>query len=226
MSLLEEQKAERKSRILAAARTLIAERGYEGLTMRDLARASRVSVPTLYNLFGGKHAILLGELEATLDAVRSGFENAAGDGFAARVFGSFEAANGDLLTAPAYSRKLIELFLVSPEMEPLRHETEERFVSLMSGQLAEAQARGEIVDWADPVAVARREYAHYISTMILWAKGDLDAAGFRAVAQHGMCLLLLGIARGAAARAFEQGARSAQTMMARPTKRARKGGRS
>ncbi|MGH9362599.1 MAG: TetR/AcrR family transcriptional regulator, partial [Thermoanaerobaculia bacterium] len=69
MSLLEEHKAERRARILAAARELIAERGYEGLTMRDLAHASRVSVPTLYNLFGGKQAILLGELEETFERV-------------------------------------------------------------------------------------------------------------------------------------------------------------
>ena len=64
MGLLEDQKAERRARILASARRLIAERGFDGLTMRDLAAASRVSVPTLYNLFGGKQALLLGELES------------------------------------------------------------------------------------------------------------------------------------------------------------------
>ena len=42
MSLFDEHKAERRARILTAARKLIADRGYDGLTMRDLARASRV----------------------------------------------------------------------------------------------------------------------------------------------------------------------------------------
>ena len=37
MGLIDEHKAERRARILAAARTLIAQRGYDGLTMRDLA---------------------------------------------------------------------------------------------------------------------------------------------------------------------------------------------
>ena len=225
MSLLEEQKAERRSRILAAARTLIAERGYEGLTMRDLARASRVSVPTLYNLFGGKHAILLGELEETIATVTAGFENAVGEGFAARAFGGIEAANDDLLAAPAYSRELVHLFLVSPETRSLRRETENRFVMMMADSLREAQTRGEIVRWVDPFAVARREYAHYVQAMIQWAKGDLDADEFRAVALYGMCLLLLGIARGATARTFERHARELQPLVAdgRPT-RAGKGG--
>jgi len=69
MSLIAEHKAERRARILAAARQLIAERGFEGLTMRELARAGRVSVPTVYNLLGGKHAVLMAELEETFTVV-------------------------------------------------------------------------------------------------------------------------------------------------------------
>src|SRR3569623_1888833 len=69
MSLFDEHKAERRERILAAARTLVAERGYEGLTMRDLARAAKVSVPTLYSLFGSKDAIIVTELEAMASSI-------------------------------------------------------------------------------------------------------------------------------------------------------------
>ena len=53
-----EQKAERRTRILEAAREIIADRGYEALTMRDLALASRVTVPTIYNLIGSKEQVL------------------------------------------------------------------------------------------------------------------------------------------------------------------------
>lgn len=44
MSLFEEHKAERRARIIAAARALVTKHGYDGLTMRDLAAAARVSV--------------------------------------------------------------------------------------------------------------------------------------------------------------------------------------
>ncbi|MGE4607774.1 MAG: helix-turn-helix domain-containing protein, partial [Myxococcota bacterium] len=58
MDLRTEQKAERRERILGSAREMIGARGYESLTMRDLARTARVTVPTIYNLIGGKEAVL------------------------------------------------------------------------------------------------------------------------------------------------------------------------
>ena len=46
MDLVTRQKEERKQRILDVARLLIADRGYEGVTVRDLAEKSLVSVTT------------------------------------------------------------------------------------------------------------------------------------------------------------------------------------
>jgi len=57
------QMAERRQRILQAAREIIAGRGYEALTRRELARASRVTAPTLDNLIGGKEAVLAAAVE-------------------------------------------------------------------------------------------------------------------------------------------------------------------
>src|SRR6185436_2882280 len=104
MSLFDEHKAERRARILAAARKLIADRGYDGLTMRDLAKASRVSVPTLYNLFGGKQALLLGELEQTFANVTASLERVRDGSFVERALAACVAGNEDLLAAPGYSR--------------------------------------------------------------------------------------------------------------------------
>ena len=50
--------AQRKQRILDAARAIIARDGIEGLTTRGLAEAAGVTVPTLYNLIGDKQAIV------------------------------------------------------------------------------------------------------------------------------------------------------------------------
>jgi AcrR family transcriptional regulator len=210
MSLLEEQKTERRARILAAARRLIAEHGYEGLTMRELAHASHVSVPTLYNLFGGKQALLLGELEETFAAVAAALERARGRSFVERAVAACEAGNRDLLSVPRYSRELVHLFLVSDETRPIRKQNQERYIAMMARLLAEARAAGELVAWAEPEAVARRMFAHYVQAMIEWAKGDLDAEEFRAATVLGMCLMLLGLARGRAARELERRARETQ----------------
>jgi AcrR family transcriptional regulator len=55
--------AERRTRILDAARDLIEAQGYESLTMRELARVGEVTVPTIYNLFGNKESVLLAAVE-------------------------------------------------------------------------------------------------------------------------------------------------------------------
>ena len=58
MDLVSKQREERKQRILEVGRRQIAAHGFDGVTMRELAEESLVSVPTLYNLFGGKNELL------------------------------------------------------------------------------------------------------------------------------------------------------------------------
>ena len=64
MDLVTRQKEERKGRILEVARSLIAERGFNNVTMRELAELSLVSVPTLYNFFGGKNELLFAAVQS------------------------------------------------------------------------------------------------------------------------------------------------------------------
>jgi AcrR family transcriptional regulator len=230
MNLFEEHKAERRARILAAARELIAERGYDGLTMRDLARASRVSVPTLYNLFGGKQALLLGELESTFAAVVAGIATARTGSVVDRALATCEAGNADLLAVPRYSRELILLFLTSPDTAALRRGSAEQYAGLMAEVLRDGQAAGEIEPWIEPLVLARRMFAHYQLTMIEWARGEIDADAFRAATRFGMCAMLLGVARGSAQRRLATELRQVQSTMTGSTRRAkartRKGGRS
>lgn len=48
----------RRTRILTEARNIIAHRGADALNLRDLASASDVTVPTIYNLIGNKSELL------------------------------------------------------------------------------------------------------------------------------------------------------------------------
>ena len=57
MGLREKNLERRRQRILAATRALIAREGADGWSMRKVAQAAEVSVPTLYNLFGSKDEI-------------------------------------------------------------------------------------------------------------------------------------------------------------------------
>lgn len=59
----EEGKAERRRRIVEAARALIRETGDTGLSMRAIAARANVSLATPYNLFGSKRGIVMAVLE-------------------------------------------------------------------------------------------------------------------------------------------------------------------
>jgi AcrR family transcriptional regulator len=58
MSLREQKKVRARSDILAAANTLIARKGYESTTMREIADAANLSYQTLYNYFPSKAQIV------------------------------------------------------------------------------------------------------------------------------------------------------------------------
>ena len=58
MKALTERQYRRREKILATARDLIAEYGYKGVTMRDLAAKSNVTPKTLYHQFGNKEKLL------------------------------------------------------------------------------------------------------------------------------------------------------------------------
>ena len=53
-----ERQTRRREAILGAARKLIGERGFEGVTMRDLAKESGVTPKTLYHQFESKEKLL------------------------------------------------------------------------------------------------------------------------------------------------------------------------
>ena len=131
MSLLDQQMAERRERILDAARSIIAERGYEGLTMRELAKASRVTVPTIYNLVGSKEQVLFAAVEQTTGSFLSRLEREPGD-----VIAVVDAAVRELLRMPRYYRALLQVLITSDAAGP------ERRVQLARQRAVRVAARG------------------------------------------------------------------------------------
>jgi len=207
MSLFEEHKAERRARIGKAARKLLAERGYEGLTMRDLANAARVAVPTLYNLFGSKDAILVAELEAHARDYAARFPRGNGS-FFSRAMAAFDAGMQLIEDSPELYRASMQMFMTSPESRDMQHRLEDGYIAIMAGNLAAAKAAGQLADWADPPLVARHLFAQYMCTFIAWGIGELDLPTFRAAALSGLCHILVGVARGEFARDVEAKLRS------------------
>ncbi len=224
MGLLDEHKSERRARILAAARRHVARHGYDGLTMRDLAQAARVSVPTLYNLFGGKDAILTAALAESVERVAA-LHVPADTTYFGRALLGFDAGMTMIADAPDFYRRLIPLFMTSPEARPIRMRTELGFLALMTANLTAARDAGQLAEWAEPRVVAGHMFAQYMAAFLHWGVGEVDLDGFRTLALSGICHLLLGVARGrfaeeVAARARELTPRVAALADTRPTQEA------
>ncbi|HEV7557874.1 MAG TPA: TetR/AcrR family transcriptional regulator [Kofleriaceae bacterium] len=195
MSLLEEHKTERRQKIQRAARRLVAERGYDGLTMRDLAEAARVSVPTLYNLFGSKDAILIAELQNIAGELARTLPM-TGDSFMQRGMVAFEAGMRSVEESPEFFRAVTRMFMTSPDSSDMRRRSEDAFIAIMAANLVAAKQAGQLADWAEPAVVARHMFGQYMATFLSWSIGELDLPTFRVAAESGICHILIGAARG------------------------------
>ncbi|MDT5186626.1 MAG: hypothetical protein QOI29_4784, partial [Mycobacterium sp.] len=67
--------AERRHQLIDIARSLFAERGYEGTSIEEIAQRANVSKPVVYEHFGGKeglYAVVVDrEMSALLDRITS-----------------------------------------------------------------------------------------------------------------------------------------------------------
>lgn len=64
----------KRRRVLEAARLLFETEGYQGATIRDIARQAGVSVGTVFNAYGSKGEILAEVMRGRLDALYSEFD--------------------------------------------------------------------------------------------------------------------------------------------------------
>ena len=195
MGLLDEHKADRRERILRATRQIMGERGYDGLTMRDLAAEARVSVPTLYNLFGSKDQILIAELESTAGSIAAAVPS-AGLSFMQRFLVAFDAGMRSIEQAPGFYRALTALVVTSEATQEMLQRIENAFVAILAPNLEAARRAGQLADWAEPELVARHIWGIQTAAFMAWGLGRMDFATFRFAAASGACHLLAGTVRG------------------------------
>jgi len=224
LDLRGEQKEERRRRILQAARQIIAERGYESLTMRDLAAASRVTVPTIYNLVGSKEAVLSSAVAERTAGFVAGITEAKRTTPASGILSVVEVSCAEMLRMPDYYHSLLRLLLTAQPGQDMAEGVSAEVVRSFQRGLQEMRDAGELADWADARAIAHRLGTHLRMTALDWAAGNLDDEGMRAASLLGTCLMILGVADGESRRELEACARSFQptaTLMHRSAKAAK-----
>jgi AcrR family transcriptional regulator len=204
MDLVTRQREERKQRILAEARQLIANRGYEAVTMRELAEKSLVSVPTLYNLFGGKNKILLAAVESYFGGLVGESARGPGPTGLARVIGLAEVLSRETPRHAAYARSLMSFFGSVSDAGGLHEIAADRLTAELRVGLEQMQRQKQLAAWVDPGALAARLASLLSIITFEWARSRISDAGLRAAMLYGIGAMLLGLAKGTAAADLER----------------------
>jgi AcrR family transcriptional regulator len=185
-------KAERRRKIIHAARDLIRETGNAGLSMRALASRAGVSLATPYNLFGSKRAIVL----AVLDDVREfqdRFANLRSADPLERLFSAVDMAVEFYVTDPPFYRTLwAAVFDASDDVRTqiLNSQRNDFWRSLVVG-VANA---GVLTPGANAELVFRVLDRSFESAMLEWVMGELEAELLAPTIRYSYALILKGAA--------------------------------
>jgi AcrR family transcriptional regulator len=186
MSILDQKMASRRERILEAARRLIESKGYEGLTMRNLALESGVTVPTLYNLVGNKEQVFLEAIEDQTRTFVSSLDRADAD-----LIFVVETTVRHLVRRPRYYRALLLVLANSEHADSARRHIGRTIAKPIASSLADLADAGILADWID--RLAQRLQAHLDMASLEWARGSLTATSFRAAALFDLAVSMLGV---------------------------------
>lgn len=193
MSRREDAKAERRRRIVAAARDLIKETGDAGLSMRAIAARAGVSLTTPYNLFGSKRAIVIALLEDVRE-FHERFSQLHRVGALDRIFQAVSITLAYLADDPDFYRTLWT--------EALRFDSKELRGELQSPQrygfwwalLNEARSEGALLPDVELDPLLRALDSVYVSAILAWVLGALDVNEIEAHVGYGYALALRGAA--------------------------------
>ena len=213
MDLLSDRRSEREDRILETARRLIAERGYDGVGMRELASQSRVSVPTLYNFFGDKSALLVRAVESQFRELLASIDRHGRDSRGTGVDLLLAIPSGctrALLRAPQYSKAVLGVFTQSGQRSSVISTVAEITAEQFEIALARMGDDKQLESWIDPRALGRRLASQQIMVCLEWAGEHLSAAELEAAMLYGPCMMLMGAVHDEARSVLEKQARASQ----------------
>lgn len=189
-------KAERRARIVQAARELLRETGGAELSMRAIAARAGVSPATPYNLFGSKRAVLVSVLEDIRDFGKL-FASAAGLSPFERVLRAAALAVSYYEKDPDFYR-VLWLNLLGSEGAEDRNAIFNAKRDAFWTDLLQAAADAGLLRPGLPVAALRRTLdAVFRGTLLEWAIGALPTASLQGAIALAYGLVLRGAASAA-----------------------------
>lgn len=154
--------------LLRVATTVFTERGYDGTSMEDLARASGLSKSSIYHHVEGKEQLLRLALEravAPLDAITA--EDGARQGPAIERLEFIVLRAVQVLAAELESVTLLLRVHGNTDTERWALDRRRAFDRFVAGVVAEAAAQGDVRPDVDPVVVTRLLFG-MVNSLVEW----------------------------------------------------------
>lgn len=187
--------AKRRAQILAAARSLLAEDGCDNVRIRQLAKRSGVSPPTIYNIVGVRNDVLREAIrEALCGKLSLAREIAVAEGISP-ILAYTDLSWCSIANDPGYYREVTRAAF-KPDLDPhLVAEIHGDLLAAFSRWLNEMAAAGQLRENRISLAAAANTLTlHNSATITRWMRGDFDLQQMRAELIVGAGLILLGLA--------------------------------
>lgn len=193
---LTERQLRRRSNILSVARDLIAEKGYAGVTMRELAEKSGVAYKSLYDLYGSKDNLLGKAVEERLRLVFETIErNTSGKTGFDRLMEIIAQSAVAVLEIPNLARALEPILFPNPG----KFSIEELWQRFHRQTILDIQRQGDLMDGTDIDFILRDLILDSGSTRLYWANGVIPDEMLQDAQQYSACKTLLPVLTGATA---------------------------
>jgi AcrR family transcriptional regulator len=190
-----------REKILASAKQLFTEKGYEGATIRDIASAAGMSTGAVFASFTDKSdlfgEIIAADRDALYQAMQSAASAAAGDGVEAAIqalFGvgiDFHLSDLPLLQATmsaAWSPQMCDVVRARLRRRPV--------TDVISAVLGAAKDRGELAPQSDVSLLSQMLWDSYLANFRRAPNEPWDAEALRARLREQVAIILASSLRG------------------------------
>jgi AcrR family transcriptional regulator len=171
LGLRERNKLDKRNRIKTAVRTLVARKGYDEMTTREIARLAGVGLGTLFSYATNKRDLLFLVYNDDIDALFDAADEPAGDAsYLDRLIGVFRPFYEHFAGDPVFARYLLrELTFYETGAEAARfHEGRRGIVDRIEQATITAQDKGAIGSREPSRTIARLMFAIYQAEIRRW----------------------------------------------------------
>lgn len=185
-----------RARILAAARDLFAEHGFDGATLRAIAARAGMGASSIYRHIRSKEELLIDDLASRQEEAWRRFRDADDKTRPTRErVLAFFAEQHRLLSEDADFTTIALRALTHPEARVARRvlALHDRTIGLLAEILMRGRVRGDLARDADVLLGARALFHAALGARISWANGLVSAEGCAASIESSVDLLFRGL---------------------------------